>query len=284
MLNYKKLLGVLGISALLCTGCTNSSYEQKAIDDYLAYAEDFTKIESANMDVKMLMNMIDNDTTMKAKVTLNGDFLLKEDDIQMKLMAAMSMSGLSIGDLNIYMKDFTMYMDMLGTKQKFSMEKEMKAFLEAYKNSLSEDPKMSEELIKEQFKEFKYEDETQGIIAFVMDADKLLKKALEENPTAAEEDINIEDIRGTMTFQDGFLKAISMNMTIVSAKGQKMELEIACAIDQVNKIEAIEFPDFSEYVETDIEDGISAGAYIGLPEGEKQPSNNDYEDLGGDDF
>lgn len=284
MLNYKKLLGVLGISALLCTGCSSSSYEQKAIDDYLAYSEDFTKIESANMDVKMLMNMIDNDTTMKAKVTLNGDFLLKEDDIQMKLMAAMSMSGLSLGDLNIYMKDFTMYMDMLGTKQKFSMEKEMKAFLEAYKNSLSEDPKMSEELIKEQFKEFKYEDETQGIIAFVMDADKLLKKALEENPTATTEDIDIEDIHGTMTFKDGVFKDISMNMTLVTSKGQKMEFEITCAFDQINQLKAIEFPDFSEYVETDIEDGINAEAYIGLPQGDKQPSKDDYEDLGGDDL
>lgn len=282
MLKYKKLLGVLGISALLFSGCSNNSYEQKAMDDYIAYSKDFTKMESANMNAKMLMNMVDGDTTMKAKVTFDGDFLINEDDMQMKLLAAMSVNGLSIGDIKLYMKDLTLYMDLLGTKQKASMVEDMKLFLEAYKKSSTNENTITEATIKEQFKEFKYEDEEQGIISFQMDSEGILKKALEENPNAATEDITMEDIQGTMTFKDGTIKNMTMNVTLSSPKGQKVELQITCTIDSVNEIKSIEFPDFSDYVETDLEHGFEVNTSTGSLKGEKQPTTNDYEDLGGE--
>lgn len=283
MLTYKKVLGVLGLSVLLLlSGCSNNSYEQKAIDDYIAYSKDFVKMESANMNAKMLMNMVDGDTTVKAKVTLDGDFLIKEDDIQMKLLASMSMNGLSIGDLKFYMKDLTMYMDLLGTKQKASLAEDMEPALDAYKKALSNENTMSEVTIKEQFKEFKYEDEEQGIIAFVMDSESLLQKALEENPNAASADITMDDIQGTMTFKDHTIKNMTMNMTLSSSKGQRVELEITCSFDSINEIKSIEFPDFSEYVETDIEHGFEVNTSAGSLNGEKQPTSDDYMDLGGE--
>ncbi len=236
---------VFALCIFLC-GCS-SKYDETAIQafgDALAAAQD---VSGMNMDIKVLAYEDLKQERLMTKMTINGAILKQDDDIQMSMEAALAAKGISFGKLNFYLKDAGMYVDMLGTKAKIPLGSDIPNLSELVNLKANIEKEQVEQSIKENMKEFRYEDQENGMIAFSFQ-DSFIKDKM--NAYSKNGDASIQRFDGTLTIKDNHITAYTFQIDI-DTEEQPLSMVITIECSDFDQIKELTFPDFSEYTVQD---------------------------------
>ncbi len=171
----------------------------------------------------------------------------QDDDIQMSMEAALAAKGISFGKLNFYLKDAGMYVDMLGTKAKIPLGSDIPNLSELVNLKANIEKEQVEQAIKENMKEFRYEDQENGMIAFSFQ-DSFIKDKM--NAYSKNGDASIQRFDGTLTIKDNHITAYTFQIDI-DTEEQPLSMVITIECSDFDQIKELTFPDFSEYTVQD---------------------------------
>lgn len=238
----KKYLCLLAVLFVCLTGCS-SRYDSEAIQSYLDAVQQLQKIDSLHLDINGEAFLGEDKEQLIARLDMNGDMIIK-GPLQMAFDLEYSFSGLAFDDIHFYVKDNTMYLDMLEEKTKISFQQyvDLIDMLQAVNTDTAA---FNEDAVKEMYKEFKYEDKETGTIAFSFDLDRL-----EELSGGMSGDTKLKDViksyTGTMKIQNQSLAEITFDM-VVAFEGEQYPVSFTISFSKQNEVKNIKFPSFKGY-------------------------------------
>lgn len=288
-MKLKRIVGscMLIIGLLVMNGCSSKNIDEAAFQAYeTAYAKG-KDMQSADFNITILMDTENwKDGDVRSKLSLTGSFQMKDDLPQLLADLNLSVNGIKFADMfHFYITDNMMYIDIMGKKTK-----------ELYQSDEdSSSNNQSLDLNPEKMKEFMEEctlEEVDGkqVLHIIMNDNflgniiELLKDSLKD--TYTDEDfvklkkcIDPIQVDFILDEEHGF-HAYSVQVHFEN-EGEIMDIQIDIALNHINEVESIPFPDFSEFIEKDsfvdeLDDFASGGG--------KLPSGSQYNDFGGEDF
>lgn len=237
------LIAVVFCLCLLLNGCA-SKYDEDAIH---AYADALTALQDCtgmNTDIKVLIYEDEDQEHLMSKLNMNGAILKHDNDLQMNMDASVSANGVVLRNLKFYMKDANVYFDIFDTKFKQPLDKET-AFFD-FDEIVTSQSKINQEditaSIQDNMKEFRYQDQEAGIIAFIIQ-ESFIQKFTDQS---TESKIAIHQLRGTITIKDGQVTAYSFLMEL-DIDDQPYTIDTTIELSDFNQIKEIQFPDLSEF-------------------------------------
>lgn len=265
-----KLLLVAGLMMTMA-GCSNSAYDQEAVDVLLTSTNQMSDMDSFHLKMDMSIKGTIEQEDLNVKATADTDIMKLENDIQGAMNLDLMMNDFPLGNnFNLYLQDSVLYMDMMGQHQKITSPIPLNDFFEMMEPAQT----MSEESLKETYKEIKWQDKEKGIIEVTFD-DTALASQLKQQQTSTE--VEIVTFNGTYTITDSRVSQMTFLMEMKDGE-EMMNLDITLEFSKINEITSIEFPDFSDYLEMNLGDEESFGDI----NQEKSKPNSELESIGGE--
>lgn len=251
----KKFLCFTAIIAACLCGCS-SRYDEDAISLYIDAAQAMRQIESIHIDVAGGVYGDKDKETKNTKINMNADLIIS-DQPQLAMEFDLAVYGVALDDTAFYLKDNTFYMNFMNEKTKVALPKDfMKLFsmTNDENGSFTSDDEVNAEAVKKMFKEFKYQDKDQGVIAFSFDMemfDQLMKTA------GANEQfkMTIKSYDGTMSIKDRMMNEITFDL-LLEIEGKDYPISFTISFSEQNKVKEIKFPDFKDYKVKDLSDEL----------------------------
>lgn len=237
-----------------CCGCSSSSYDDEAVEALVSGYNNLYSSNSMAISADLIFNSEEDGMPIKATISLEGEANYEKlEDLQMKFNMGMNANGLAFNDFaNIYVKDNTLYMDIMEEKQKQAFPEELPIFDDLPDMNFDVDA----DLLKDSFKYIQFEDKEKGIIKMEMN-DSAYNSFLTGMRQGAS-DSDLKDYTITMTVKNDQLSEINITLDMV-VEGEPMEMEFAIALDKFNEIKAIEFPDLKDYKENNDDSLLGEG-------------------------
>lgn len=246
----KRLLCFTALVLSCLCGCSNR-YDQEAIDIYLDATQNLKETDSLHIGV--LGNIYgDADKEMlNAKVNLDADMIIK-DKLQAAMNFNISLSGVALGDMGLYVKDNTLYLNIINDKIKMPFQEYIDQMGPTDQNNFN--TTADEDTVKKLFKEFKFKDKKAGIIAFQFDL-----AMFDDITSTLNYDIQLKDMiksyGGTMNINDNRLTEMTFDM-LINVEGKDYPITFTVTFSKVNEVTEIKFPDFKDYKQQNIPDSL----------------------------
>lgn len=250
------------ISALMMAFCLGACSSAEEPDTSQSDFEAFMEVQKNMENVKDMAFKLDMETSVPSddgdyNLTMSGtgkEIQKAKDDVQMEVEYSMNMSGTDMSG-TMYMKDQTLYMEMMGQKMKMDASDEMGAMMNVNTNELFS---LTEDMISD----LKVTEEGEDtIFSFALDPEKALDYFAKnasgaEGITDAGEDVTFDKMDVTVTAgKDKMAKKIAMDFAIQTKADEEdltMEYKVTMEYVSINTDLTIDFPDFSEYEEVSV--------------------------------
>lgn len=278
---------LLVVGLLIVNGCSSKNIEEAA---FQAYETAFAKgkaMQSADFDINILFDTENwKDGDVRGKLGLTGSFQMKDELPLMLADLNLSVNGIKFTDMfHFYIADNMMYIDIMGKKTKERYQ------IDEGSSTNNQTLDLSPEKMKEFMEECTLEEVDGKQILHITMNDDFLGNIIELSKDSLKDTYTDEDFAKLKKCMDpikvdfildeehGF-HAYSVQVHFEN-NGEIMDIQIDIALDRINEVETISFPDFSEFIEKDafmdeLEDFASGGG--------KLPSGSQYDDFGGEDF
>ena len=241
-------------AALFAAGCSSS--KETDPKKVLAAAQNKTgALTSRDLTMRMDMNIQAAGESLAVGVDMDCQSAGSEDNAQMAASATVQALGMEI-PMEVYYKDGWMYLNILNQKLK------QETSLENVQNTVPSSAQ-SLALPEDAYKEISME--TSGsdqIVSFTADGTKmteLVHTLLSSLQSQLGDDAaySIQDASGTVTVNsDGYIteETLRIPMSINGLAAGDVDAELTCTMTNHNPGEdvTIEFPDFSDYTESDL--------------------------------
>lgn len=257
-------LATVMATGVLLSGCGEEMTPEQKYDaamKNLKEAEDVSLKDGAvSMDIDVSGQTITVTMDTEAEYINNADDPL---DMQMAMKMSAKLFGESM-NVNMYMKDKTMYMDSNGTKTKTPLDAESsKALKEYIEKSAGQEVSVADYVTESA--------EEDGVITLKLDGKKMISDAMakmgEENIDADQlkqieesiDKIGLKTITTKAAIEDGNLKSLQYSTTLnldpallgTGSSDEPMKVKVKIKFDTIktNTGLKIDFPDFSDYQE-----------------------------------
>lgn len=250
MISFKNGKRIAALLLCLCmlSGCFGSAnrYDEEAIAKYQAIIQESNAMTGTAFEVVISIYKGADRKQKIGKLNFDGELLLSTDDVQMRMDAKFSFSGISLDQIHLYYQDQTMYLDMMDTKIKQPLSDLGEG--QSPEQFLKQSRKQSdEEDIKAMFTEMIFADDSKHVITAVLDPDVILEQLKQAE---FDEDLTIEHAEIVMTEENGTWKEVSLQME-AKAEEETIAVDVDICFTDTNAIDHIDFPDFSDYLQND---------------------------------
>ncbi len=252
----KKLVTLLlSIGMLLSMAACSNSSDSKVSDESLDKLEEFIKnlseVSSANYEAEMEVTL----DKENMKLSVYGGYIVEtENPLQFSLTMDMESEGSKLEKcIQLFVKDNVMYMNLLDwIKQKATLEKVMENENISNFESSADEISMNKKVMKQYLKEASLIGNTLKLSFDVDKVNKVVKKeAGKLNIKGSTE--NVEKMDMEITLNNGFMEkaVIFMDLTITeNGVTQEFSSVISFILKDINNVDQLNFPDFSDYKET----------------------------------
>lgn len=245
---------LLSIGMLLSmAACSNSKVSDESLDKLEESIKKLSEVSSANYEVEMEVTLDKEDM----KLNVYGGYIIEtENPLQFSLTMDMESDGSKVEKfMQLFMKDNIVYMNLFDLiKQKSTLEKVME-------NENISNFESSEDVIginKIVMKQYLREASLSGNnLKLSFDVDKVNKEIKEE---AAKFDItgsteNVEKMDMEITLNNDFMEKVVIFMDLTTTENgitQEFSSVISLILKDINNVNQLNFPDFSDYKEGSI--------------------------------
>lgn len=287
-MKLKSIVGscMLIVGLLILNGCSSKNIEEAAFQAYETAFAKGKEMQSADFDINILFDTENwKDGDVRGKLGLTGSFQMKDELPLMLADLNLSVNGIKFTDMfHFYITDNMMYIDIMGKKTKELYQ------IDEGSSTNNQALDLSPEKMKEFMEECTLEEVDGKQVLHITMNDDFLGNIIELSKDSLKDTYTDEDFAKLKKCMDpikvdfildeehGF-HAYSVQVHFEN-EGEIMDIQIDIALDHINEVESIPFPDFSEFIEKDsfvdeLEDFAGGG---------KLPSGSQYNDFGGEDF
>lgn len=258
----KKICALFLCAGMLFTmgACKSSSVSDKAIDKLETAIKETAKVESAEYTGKLDMIVEEVSTSL----SLHGQFTNKEkDQTKMSFYLDVNNGEETISNyLSFFIDGGNYYINMMDVmKQKTSFE--------SFKNSLGvatpteEENLKASDLSKDDLKElFTKASYSADELALTFDTSSInsgIASALMEL-TADTTDLKLKDMNMNIRLENDIIKKATLTLRVQTndeGTSSTSDITFEFALDNINKTDTVTMPDFSSYVESDLNSLLS---------------------------
>ncbi len=251
----KKFLCFSAIIAACLCGCS-SRYDEDAISLYIDAAQSMRQVESVHIDIEGGVYGDKEKEKKNTKINMYADLIIS-DQPQLAMEFDLAVYGVALDDTAFYLKDNTFYMNFMNEKTKVVLPKDFMKLLSLANNeygSFTSDEEVNAEAVKNMFKEFKYQDKDQGVIAFSFDLE-MFDQLMKTEGANEQFKMVIKSYDGTMNIKDHMMSEITFDL-LVEIEGKDYPISFTVSFSEQNKVKEIKFPDFKDYKATDLSDEL----------------------------
>lgn len=230
----------------------DSSIEKQAADLYMAVSEKMKDVESFTMDIDVKSKLTSGESVMEVPVKGSMEYILNGGELT-DIEYAMDMTTETMGvtaDMDMYYRDGVMYIYVEAEGESFGMKmtvpEDQLGSVKQY-NSFAE---ISADIIKSA----SVEGDAEKKVTMVVEGDKISDfAAAVSGETETENTPSVGDMTFEFTVnEDGYLKDMHMlfDMTYIEGEGKTVySYDMTMVYTGYNNVGAIEYPDFSDYVD-----------------------------------
>lgn len=257
----RKCIAALLLCLCLLSGCFGNAnrYDEEAIAKYQAIIQESNAMTGTGFEAIISIYKGADRKQKIGKMNFYGELLLSADDVQMRLDAKFSFSGISLDQIHLYYQDQTMYLDMMDTKIKQPLPDNGKG--QSPEELLKQSRKQSdEEDIKAMFTEMIFADDSKHVIIALIDPDVIFEQLKQAE---FDENLSIEHAELVMTEENGTWKEVSLRME-AEAEEETIAVDVDFCFTDTNAVDHIDFPDFSDYLQNDDMTTVEDDDYEGM--------------------
>lgn len=248
----KKLLALVLCTGILFTSaaCGASKVNDKALDTLETSITKFADLKSSDYSISADITQGEEKVNLK----LHGSFNASTAKPEMSMAIDMASQGQSIDNfLELYLKENNVYISILMAGKQMMPLDELTKGAAIPKISFDKDTfKINKEDLKKFLKKASIDGDKLTLELDVAKLNTEVKKASANAGAAskAAESTTFKKFNLDITLKDGFIKEAKINMdysTLADGKSEDASGELVFALDKINAVDTVKFPDLSEY-------------------------------------
>lgn len=244
------------------TACSSTKIDDDALTALENGMNQMSNMESATYDADMDMTVMGE----AMNLGLQGGYLEKDNKLNFSMILDASQGEEHLGNMfEIYYKDDQLYVQFLGDKMKVDLTEFIDMINEGSSNAKDQD---SEKFKKEDIKPYlTFAEMKDDKITLEFEHQKLQDAMKDTIKQAGEQqgydlEMKVNKAAAVVKLKDETIvdAAFDMDTTIIMDMGSNqktttdMKIVLSVAFDDINANKELVFPDFSEYIETDLFD------------------------------